>query len=87
METTQTALTGADVYFWFIEGFGDVERLHISHYAPIDIPIMSAVISLTVQMYFCYRIWSLTRNMWFCAIIAIVCLPDLPRDYQALDVP
>ncbi|KAH8980456.1 hypothetical protein EDB86DRAFT_563175 [Lactarius hatsudake] len=72
LETVQTALTGADVYYWFIAGFGDRERLRSSHYAPIDIAIMDAITSLIVQEYFCYRIWTLyRRSSWFCLIIAV----------------
>ncbi|KAH9042555.1 hypothetical protein EDB85DRAFT_1074197 [Lactarius pseudohatsudake] len=72
LETVQTALTGADVYYWFIAGFGDEERLKSSHYAPIDIAITDAIISLIVQEYFCYRIWTLNRrSSWFCLIIAV----------------
>jgi hypothetical protein len=73
LETVQTALTGADVHYWFINGFGNVEQLKNSHYAPIDIAIMHSIISLIVQEYFCYRIWTLNRRLlWFCVIIAIV---------------
>ncbi|KAH8979195.1 hypothetical protein EDB83DRAFT_2537372 [Lactarius deliciosus] len=72
LETAQTALTGADLYFWFVAGFGDVERLKDTHFAPIDIPIMTAVTSFFVQGYFCYRIWMLNKRLlWFCWIIAI----------------
>ncbi|KAH9166915.1 hypothetical protein EDB89DRAFT_1810293, partial [Lactarius sanguifluus] len=56
LETAQTALTGADIYYWFVDGFGDAERLAHSHFSPIDSPIMTAVISLIVQGYFCFRI-------------------------------
>ncbi|KAH9979722.1 hypothetical protein BJV74DRAFT_123124 [Russula compacta] len=73
LETVQTILVGADVYFWFIEGFGNVERLKDSHYAPIDIPIFESIISLIVQGFFCYRIWVLNRrSSWFCIFIAII---------------
>ncbi|KAN0136872.1 hypothetical protein V8E53_005313 [Lactarius tabidus] len=85
LETAQTALTGADIYYWFVAGFGDVDRLRKSHYGPIDAPIITGVISLIVQEYFCYRIWVLNRGssyicktrtppvlqMWICSIIAV----------------
>jgi triacylglycerol esterase/lipase EstA (alpha/beta hydrolase family) len=65
-------LTGADLYYWFVTGFGDVERLSDSHFAPIDVPIMVAVTSFIVQGYYCYRIWMLNRQLlWFCCIIAV----------------
>jgi hypothetical protein len=72
LETVQTILTGADVYYWFIEGFGVIERLQKSHFTPIDIPMVEGIISLIVQEYFCYRIWTLTRNLWLCIPIATV---------------
>ncbi|KAF8273646.1 hypothetical protein EI94DRAFT_1795052 [Lactarius quietus] len=72
LETIQTALTGADVYYWFVAGFGNVERLGNSHFSPIDVPIISSAISLSVQGYFCYRIWVLNeRSSWICWIIAV----------------
>ncbi|KAH9035499.1 hypothetical protein EDB85DRAFT_864416 [Lactarius pseudohatsudake] len=71
LETAQTALTGADGYFWFVGGFGDFSRLKNSHFAPIDVPIMTTFIAFMVQMYFCYRIWTLTRNVWLCSIITV----------------
>ncbi|KAI9449488.1 hypothetical protein BJY52DRAFT_1176330 [Lactarius psammicola] len=72
LETVQTALTGADIYYWFVDGFGDTARLAHSHFSPVDSPIMTAVISFTVQGYFCYRIWTLNRRLsWICWIIAV----------------
>ena len=85
LETTQTALTGADIYYWFIAGFGDTERLNNSHYLPIAVPIMSAVIAPLIQMYFCSRIWTLTKNVWLCSAIVVVCVLDPSRVCQALD--
>ncbi|KAH8985330.1 hypothetical protein EDB86DRAFT_2338451 [Lactarius hatsudake] len=71
LETAQTALTGADAYYWFVEGFGNV-HLGDSHFAPVDNPIITAVISLVVQGYFCHRIWVLSRrSSWICWIIAV----------------
>ncbi|KAI0289823.1 hypothetical protein BC826DRAFT_913983, partial [Russula brevipes] len=78
LETAQTALTGADVYYWFITGFGDVERLKNSQFSPIDSPVIDAFISLIVQGFFCYRIWALNkRALWLCVLISIVRMPPL----------
>jgi hypothetical protein len=73
LETVQTALTGADVYYWFVDGFGNFERLHDSHFAPIDIPIILSIISFVVQGCLCYRIWMLNkRSPKFCLVIGVV---------------
>jgi len=71
LETAQTALTGADIYYWFIAGFGNVEHLENSHFGAINIPIISAVIAFIVHGYFCHRIWSLRWSSWICWIIAV----------------
>ena len=73
METVQTALTGADVYYWFVQGFGNMERLTEAHFAPIDIPIIHAIVAPLVKGYFCYRIWTLNKRLLnLCIVIALV---------------
>ncbi|KAH9040568.1 hypothetical protein EDB84DRAFT_1475697 [Lactarius hengduanensis] len=72
VETIQTALSGADMYYWFVAGFGNPERLGKSHFIAVDIPIVGTIISFIVQGYFCYRIWVLnSRSSWICWIIAV----------------
>jgi len=84
VETVQTALTGADVYFWFMAGFGNVERLKDSNFSPIDSPTIDAFISLVVQGFFCYRIWTLNkRALWICLLIGVVrMLPAIFHRFQ-----
>ncbi|KAF8266450.1 hypothetical protein EI94DRAFT_1733007 [Lactarius quietus] len=75
LETVQTSLAGADVYYWFIAGFGNVEQLENFHFSPIDIPVILAVISLIVQGHFCYHIRALKRwPSWICWIIGVAAL-------------
>ncbi|KAI9457784.1 hypothetical protein BJY52DRAFT_455212 [Lactarius psammicola] len=77
LETIQTAMSGADVHYWFVAGFGDVERLRNSHFGPIDSTIITGVTSLIVQGYFCYRIWRLMDrrpSSWICWIIAVAAM-------------
>ncbi|KAI0253516.1 hypothetical protein BJV78DRAFT_182715 [Lactifluus subvellereus] len=69
METVQTALTGADVYYWFMAGFGDLNRLKKSNFSAIDSPTVDAIISFIVQGFFCYRIWTLNKKAWWLALI------------------
>jgi len=73
LETAQTALTGADVYYWFMAGFGNLERLNDSNFSAIDSPTIDAFISLIVQGFYCYRIWTLNkRALWICLLIAVL---------------
>jgi hypothetical protein len=73
METVQTALTGADIYYWFVEGFGDMGRLMESHFTPIDLAIIHAIVVPVIKGYFCFRIWTLNkRSLKLCMVIALV---------------
>jgi len=54
-------------------GFGNLEGLNNSNFSAIDSPTIDAFISLIVQGFFCYRIWSLNkRTLWICLLIAVV---------------
>ena len=70
----QTALSGADLYYWFASGFGNMEHLATPYASPFDTPIMGSVVSLSVQFFFVYRIWMLSkkRSWWYCVVICLV---------------
>ncbi|KAI0287407.1 hypothetical protein BC826DRAFT_49278 [Russula brevipes] len=59
IETVQTALVGADLYYWFVSGYGDVPRLSTFFAASFDVPITESVVSLVVQYFYAYRVWVL----------------------------
>ncbi|KAH9978389.1 hypothetical protein BJV74DRAFT_780687, partial [Russula compacta] len=83
LETVQTALSGADAYYWFMTGFGNLESLRNSNFAPIDSPTIDAFISLIVQVFFCYRIWTLNnRTLWLPLLIVVV--RGLPLPFQTV---
>ena len=74
LETVQTALSGADLYYWFATGFGNINHLFSSFASFIDLPIMGSMVSLIVQFFFVYRIRVLSekRSRWLCFIIRLV---------------
>lgn len=71
LETVQTALSGADLYYWFAAGFGNFDHLVSPFASFVDLPIMGSVVSLSVQLFFVYRIRILSgkRSRWLCVII------------------
>ena len=74
LETLQTALSGGDLYYWFISGFGDIRHLASPFASAFDVPIIESVVSLIVEIYFAYRIWMLSAKQsgWFCLLICLV---------------
>ncbi|KAI9452299.1 hypothetical protein BJY52DRAFT_1288310 [Lactarius psammicola] len=76
VETFQTALTGWDLYYWFVDGFGNLDHLTSPHASGFDVPMIGAVVSITIQFFLLYRIWVLSeRSSWF--ICLIICLSSI----------
>ena len=86
VETVQTALTGADLYYWFVSGFGNIVHLSTTYASGFDVPIIGSVVALTVQLFFVYRIWVLSgRTAWFiCLCICLVSQSYQPRRHTLL---
>ncbi|KAI0258730.1 hypothetical protein BC834DRAFT_693386 [Gloeopeniophorella convolvens] len=75
LETLQTCLSGADLYYWFVSGFSDMGHLANPYASAYDIAITGAVISVIVQFFFSYRIWILSGRKaarWLCATICLL---------------
>ena len=78
-------LSGADLYYWFAAGFGNLDQLTSPFASFVDVPIMGSVVSLSVQFFFVYRIFMLSgkRPWWLCAVICLVTLssnvPERPH--------
>lgn len=74
LETLQTALSGTDLYHWFVSGFGNMDRLNAPHLSAFDVPIIGSIVSLVVQFFFVFRIWVLSRKTsWpLCFTICLV---------------
>ncbi|KAI9442886.1 hypothetical protein BJY52DRAFT_1177729, partial [Lactarius psammicola] len=73
LETVQSALALADLYYWFASGFGNIGHLASPHYSVWDGPLLGGVVSLTVQLFFAYRIWELSsrQSWWLCLLISL----------------
>ncbi|KAJ7472863.1 hypothetical protein B0H11DRAFT_2430613 [Mycena galericulata] len=57
-------LNASDMYYWFGSGYGHPERLVDLRYSIIYAPLLGAIISTLVQLFFCYRIFIIKRSVW-----------------------
>jgi len=73
IETIQTAMSGADLYYRFASGFGNMNRLNNPYISAFEVPLIGAVVSLAVQYFFSYRVWVLSneKSWWVCVIICV----------------
>jgi len=71
IETVQTILSGIDGYYRFASGFGSLQHLTDPYLSTFDGPIIGAIVSLTVQYFFAYRVWVLSNKkaFWLCLLI------------------
>jgi len=44
VETIEAALSGADAYYWLVQGYGDPERLAHPFFTAIDIAMTGALV-------------------------------------------
>ncbi|KAF8073435.1 hypothetical protein FPV67DRAFT_1666203 [Lyophyllum atratum] len=72
LEIVQTAMTAADLYFWFASGYGNMLHLGSVYISPADTPILCGIIAAVVQLFFAYRIFTLRRSyLWICVLIVL----------------
>jgi len=51
-----------------------MDRLSDPYASAFDVPIIGAVVSLTVQYFFAYRVWVLSnKNFWWICLIIGIC--------------
>jgi hypothetical protein len=74
LETLQTSLSGADLYYWFVSGYGDMNHLASPYLGSFNVLMLQPVVSLSVQFFFVYRIWVLSakKQWWLCLVIGLV---------------
>jgi len=73
LETLQTALNGADMYYWFVSGYGNMDHLSDPYASAFDVPIIGSIVAGAVQFFFVYRVWVLSdrKSWWLCFIISV----------------
>ncbi len=74
LEIVQTVLRGADLFYWFASGFGDMNHLLNPFATSFDGPILESLVSTIVRFFYAYRIWVITnkRSWWLCFLICFV---------------
>ena len=65
-------MMGADAFYWFCSGFGDLTHLSNVYISFFDTPMLGAAIALTVQTFFCYRIMLFSESKLLPAFIWLV---------------
>ena len=57
------------MYHWFAEGFGSILALDKIQLSSVDTPMMGAFVAAAVQMFYCYRIYTINKKAWWISVI------------------
>ncbi|KAF5363452.1 hypothetical protein D9756_001017 [Leucocoprinus leucothites] len=74
LDTVQTFMIMDDVFFWFVYNFGDFPKLFEFNLAAIDGPLLDAIITFTVQLVYCWRLWKIGRWKVLPIVTAVLAL-------------
>jgi hypothetical protein len=74
LETVQTILVTHDLFHAYAIGFGNLSQLESAQLEWLSVPILSGIVSCTVQMFFAYRIFLLSGSKVVGGIIAAIAL-------------
>jgi hypothetical protein len=69
-EMLQTFLVTHDMFATFASGWGDLSQLQSAHWAWLNTPIMSGIVSCVVQLFYAYRVYILSRSKILLCFIA-----------------
>jgi hypothetical protein len=86
LDIMQTVMVTADAFHWFVYGFSNPIQLDEPFLNSWDVPVLDSVISLVVQVFYCWRIYVLRKGVVIPVLILIVC-PSLLRFVGFTDLP
>ncbi|KAF9003562.1 hypothetical protein BDQ17DRAFT_1355537 [Cyathus striatus] len=72
LETLQTVLSTRDAFRNFGSGWGDFKDLDTVGWLWFSVPVIGSLISFTAQNFFAWRIWILSRQLYFPILIALI---------------
>ena len=83
IDTLQTCFMGADLYYWFGTGYGNISHIANVYLSYFDTPMLSSLTALLIHSFFGYRIWILSQSKVL-PIIIVTVSPVLPTRVRGL---
>ncbi|KAF9017671.1 hypothetical protein BDZ89DRAFT_369959 [Hymenopellis radicata] len=72
LEWAQTILMTYDAFHWFVFGWGNRAALMDVSTKWMNVPLMGGIISASVQLFFSWQIYQLTRSPWVAGVTAVI---------------
>ena len=73
LELISILMTISDMFKWFGSGYGNLIELGNIQLSGVDTPMLGAFIAAAVQMFYCYRIYTINKKAWWVSVfVALV---------------
>jgi hypothetical protein len=59
----------SDIFHWFASGYGNIVILGDIELSAVDTPMIGAFVAAAVQMFYCYRIYTINKKAWPVSIV------------------
>ena len=69
IELASILMTLSDMFQWFGSGYGNLIKLGDIQLSGIDTPMLGAFVAAAVQMFYCYRIYTINKKAWWVSVI------------------
>jgi len=78
LEIASSIMTISDIFHWFATGYGSILALGQIQLSAVDTPMLGAFIAAFVQMFYCYRIYTINKMAWGIAVVvALLALTEI----------
>ncbi|KAI3614954.1 hypothetical protein WG66_016821 [Moniliophthora roreri] len=77
LDWVQTISATYDASQWFVFGWGEPEKLDLLYTSFLNVPLLTSTIGAIVQIFFGWRIWTLSKSMPVFACIILMALLQL----------
>ncbi|QRW21583.1 hypothetical protein RhiXN_06572 [Rhizoctonia solani] len=74
VDCVQTALTTHNAWHFLSKGWGDLRVLSDPGWSWIAVPLLSGIVSSTVQLFFAWRIWVLSKSIPLAGLIVAIAI-------------
>jgi len=77
LDWAQTCSATYDAFQWFVYGWGDIPVLYELFSSFLNVPIFSSIIGAIVQIFFGWRIWTISQSKVTFAVVVLFALLQL----------
>jgi len=78
LEIASSIMTISDIFHWFAAGFGSIAALGEIELSAVDTPMLGAFVAAFVQMFYCYRIYTINKMAsGIAVVVALLALTEV----------